>query len=132
MARLPYPDVKGTPLNISKLLSHSPATVNHWSKIAGAHFKDLELSSKNRELVILLSTAKFRSTYEWMHHSAVSAKEGVTDAQREVIAQAGRQKGYFSGQGKLDSLAELFTQKEKVLLLFIEAVIDGPGVADEL
>ncbi|KAK1539137.1 beta-glucuronidase [Colletotrichum costaricense] len=132
MARLPYPDVNGTPLNISKLLAHSPATVNHWSKIAGAHFKDLELSSKNRELVILLSTAKFRSTYEWTHHSTVSAKEGVTDAQREVIAQAGRQKGYFSSQGKLESLAELFTSKEKALLLFIEAVIDGPEVADEL
>ncbi|KAK1480222.1 beta-glucuronidase [Colletotrichum tamarilloi] len=132
MARLPYPDVNGTPLNISKLLAHSPATVNHWSKIAGAHFKDLELSSKNRELVILLSTAKFRSTYEWTHHSTVSAKEGVTDAQREVIAQAGRQKGYFSSQGKLKSLAELFTSKEKALLLFIEAVIDGPEVADEL
>ncbi|KAG7076082.1 beta-glucuronidase [Colletotrichum scovillei] len=132
MARLPYPDVKGAPLNISKLLAHSPATVNHWSKIAGAHFKDLELSSKNRELVILLSTAKFRSTYEWTHHSTVSAKEGVTDAQREVIVQAGRQKGYFSAQGKLESLAELFTSKEKALLLFIEAVIDGPEVADEL
>ncbi|KAI3528933.1 beta-glucuronidase [Colletotrichum filicis] len=132
MARLPYPDVNGTPLNISKLLAHSPATVNHWSKIAGAHFKDLELSSKNRELVILLSTAKFRSTYEWTHHSTVSAKEGVTDAQREVIAQAGRQKGYFSSQGKLEALAELFTSKEKALLLFIEAVIDGPEVADEL
>lgn len=132
MARLPYPDIKGTPLNISKLLAHSPATVNHWSKIAGAHFKDLELSSKNRELVILLSTAKFRSTYEWTHHSTVSAKEGVTDAQREVIAQAGRQKGYFSAQGKLESLADLFTPREKTLLLFIEAVIDGPEVADEL
>ncbi|KAM5356651.1 hypothetical protein ACJ41O_003297 [Fusarium nematophilum] len=130
MARLPYPDVqlKGLPLNVMKQLAHSSATAQHWSSVGAAQFKSLALAPKNRELVILLSTSKFRSSYEWSHHAVVSANEGVTDTQREALAQAGKQKGYFQGQDK----TSLFAPQEGLLLSFVEAVIDGPEVAEDL
>ncbi|KAF9873995.1 hypothetical protein CkaCkLH20_08367 [Colletotrichum karsti] len=132
MARLPYPNVdpKTAPLNILKLLAHTPATANPWSQVGAAQFKDLKLSSKNRELAILLSTSKFRASYEWTHHVPVSTKEGVTDAQRDVLAQAGKQKGFFLRSPP--QTADLFTLQEQTLLVFLEAIIDGPQVSEEI
>lgn len=134
MARLPYPDVemKGMPLNVLKLFSYSSATAEYWTKIGTAQFRKLALSHKHRELVILLSTAKFKSSYEWTHHITISTNEGVTDAQREVLAEAGNQKGFFSEQEKAGQITDLFTPQEKTLLLFLEAIIDEPEVGDDL
>jgi alkylhydroperoxidase family enzyme len=134
MARLPYPDValKGIPLNVLKLFSYSAATAEYWTKIGAAQFRHLALTNRNRELVILLSTSKFQSSYEWTHHITVSNNEGVTDAQRVVLAKAGNQKGYLLQQEKAGQIADLFTPQEKTLLVFLEAVIDEPKVGDDL
>ncbi|KAF4842175.1 hypothetical protein CGCSCA4_v008920 [Colletotrichum siamense] len=132
MARLPSPDPQAKGLNVLKQFAHAPATAKHWGSIGAAQFKNLELSNKNRELAILLSTAKFRSTYEFSHHVPVSTKEGVTDAQREVLIQAGKQKGFLAGQESSEKLKDLFTQKERALLVFLEAVIESPEVDDKV
>ncbi|KAE9568820.1 hypothetical protein CGMCC3_g15046 [Colletotrichum fructicola] len=132
MARLPYPEPQAKGLNVLKQFAHTPATAKHWGSIGAAQFKDLELSNKNRELSILLSTSKFRSSYEFSHHVPVSTKEGVTDAQREVLAQAGKQKGFLAGKDGSGQLKDLFTQKERTLLVFLEAVIEGPEVDDKV
>ncbi|KAF2794375.1 hypothetical protein K505DRAFT_361143 [Melanomma pulvis-pyrius CBS 109.77] len=101
--------------------------------LGGAHFTDLALPQKLRELVILLTTAKFKSTYEFTHHTPVSQATGVTDEQREDIGNAGEQKGYFSkGDGGEGNVG--WEEKEKVLLGFVEAVIESVDgdVSDEL
>ncbi|KAF5521723.1 hypothetical protein CGCA056_v006809 [Colletotrichum aenigma] len=132
MARLTYPEPQAKGLNVLKQFAHTPATAKHWASIGAAQFKDLELSNKNRELSILLSTSKFRSSYEFSHHVPVSTKEGVTDAQREVLIQAGKQKGFLAGKDGSGQLKDLFTQKERTLLVFLEAVIEGPEVDDKV
>ncbi|KAJ9148519.1 hypothetical protein NKR23_g4887 [Pleurostoma richardsiae] len=134
MARLPYTldaSQEYVPLNVLKILSLSSATFKHWAELGSAQFKDLELPRRERELVILLSTSKFPSTYEWTHHVPISAKFGITDVQREELSRAGTQKGYFASQEKGQGETH-FTSKEMTLLLFVEAVIEGPEVSDAL
>jgi alkylhydroperoxidase family enzyme len=137
MARFPYPSWEdknftavGKPtINVLKLLSYSSATVDQWCAIGNAQFTRLALAKKNRELVILLSSAKFGSVYEWTHHIPISARFGVTDIQREELLKAGKTKGYFSEAYWMRNKAG-FTQKERLLLTFLEAVVDV-GEVDE-
>ena len=139
MARFPYPSWEdknftavGKPtINVLKLLSYSSATVDYWCAIGNAQFTRLALAKKHRELVILLSSAKFGSTYEWTHHIPISAKFGVTDVQREDLLKAGKAKGYFSEEYWTRNVAE-FDRKESLLLTFLEAVIDAGEVDEEL
>lgn len=134
MARIPYPSTNGKdsasagkPVpNILKLLSHSGATVKHWGAVGGAQFSQFALSKKNRELLVLLTTAKFGSAYEWTHHVALSAKVGVTDEQRQSLADAGKATGYFS------NVKAGFTDTEILFLQFLESVIDTGDVSDDL
>ncbi|KAF7591038.1 hypothetical protein BBP40_002056 [Aspergillus hancockii] len=137
MARLPYPDFrtqhassKHSTINVLKLLSYSTATVDHWANVGNAQFKHLALSDRDRELVILLSTAKFQSTYEWTHHIPISTKAGVTPEQRSEIKKAGKQSKYFSNRSF--SSATGFSVKDQVLLTFVETIIEHPEVSDEL
>ncbi|KAJ6784647.1 hypothetical protein PWT90_03210 [Aphanocladium album] len=137
MGRLPYPNFhsaldspKHETLNVFKILSYNPATVNHWINIGHAHFKDFSLSKRERELLILLTTAKFRSTYEWTHHARVSDKFGISDRQRSEIAAAGRCAQYFGG-GLFDAGAG-FSEKDVTLLALLETIIEQPYVANEL
>ena len=98
MARIPYPppskfptlSASRPPVNTIKLLSHSPSTVAHWTAVGTAHYRELQLSKRVRELTILYCAAKFQSTYEWTHHVIVSAKI-LTDEERNAI------KGAFEG-----------------------------------
>ena len=137
MARFPYPawedkhfKAVGKPtINVLKLLSYSPATIEKWADIGNAQFAQFALIKKHREIGILLSAAKFGSNYEWTHHIPLSAKFGVTDLQREEILKAGRVKGYFTEEYWTRNKPG-FDQKEKVLLTFLEAVIDI-GEVDE-
>jgi alkylhydroperoxidase family enzyme len=137
MARFPYPDYEdkafaaaGKPtINVFKLLSYSPATVDHWCTIGNAHFTKVSLTKKLREFVILLSSAKFGSFYEWTHHVPLSAKFGITDAQREELLKAGKAKGVFSQEYWAANSAGM-DPEEQVLLTFLEAVIDS-GEIDE-
>lgn len=137
MGRLAYPKYhseldspKHETLNVFKILSYNPATVNHWISIGHSHFKDLTLSNRERELIILLSTAKFKSTYEWTHHIAVSAKVGITERQRGEIEAAGKCPKYFCS-GQFDAGAG-FSERDLTLLLLLETVIEQPHVGEEL
>lgn len=136
MARLPYPDYH-TPhaksrsiLNVMKLLSHSTATVNHWADVGNAQFKHLSLSPRDRELVIMLTTSKFNSAYEWTHHLPLSLKAGVTKKQQTALQASAKQKNYFI-DGTYDPEAE-FGEKDLILLTFVESIIQQPEVSDEL
>jgi alkylhydroperoxidase family enzyme len=77
------------------------------------------LPTKFRELTILLTTAKLKSTYEFTHHTPVSKAAGVTDEQREILKTAGERKHYFT-----HTSSDLFDEKETALLQFVEALIE--------
>ncbi|GAQ42074.1 hypothetical protein AtubIFM55763_006956 [Aspergillus tubingensis] len=137
MARLPYPEspkqhAKSHPtLNIMKLLSYSTATVDHWAGLGNAQFRQLSLPARDRELVIMLTTSKFNSTYEWTHHLPVSLKAGVTKQQQAALKASAKEKNYFIDR-KLDNGAAGFSDKDLVLLSFVETIIQQPEVSDEL
>lgn len=136
MARLPYPDyhtphAKSRPmLNVMKLLSYSTATVNHWADVGNAQFKHLSLSPRDRELIIMLTTSKFHSTYEWTHHLPLSLKAGVTKKQQSALEASAKQKDYFI-DGNYD-LEAGFGEKDIILLTFVETIIQQPEISDEL
>ncbi|KAJ3491477.1 hypothetical protein NLG97_g5590 [Lecanicillium saksenae] len=137
MGRLPYPNFhseldspKHETLNVFKILSYNPATVNQWVSIGHAHFKDFSLSKRERELLILLSTAKFKSTYEWTHHARVSNKFGISDRQKHEIEAAGRGTRYFPN-GLFDPAAG-FSERDVTLLSLLETIIEHPYVDDGL
>ncbi|KAJ9145342.1 hypothetical protein NKR23_g5381 [Pleurostoma richardsiae] len=99
MARLPYSTSfppEYTPLNVFKLLSLNSTTFKFWAEIGSAQLKKVALPPRECELVILLTTAKFRSVYEWTHHIPIPANIGITDAQRDELSRAGVRKGYFA------------------------------------
>ena len=136
MARLPYPDyhtphAKSHPtINIMKLLSYSAATVDHWAGLGNAQFKQLLLSTRDRELVIMLTTSKLNSIYEWNHHLPLSLKAGVTEKQQSALKTSAKEKNYFIHR-KCDSGAG-FSEKDIILLAFVETIIQQPEVSDEL
>lgn len=136
MARLPYPDYhtphsKSHPtINVMKLLSYSAATVDHWAGLGNAQFKNLSLSIRDRELVIMLTTSKFKSTYEWTHHLPISLKAGVTKQQQMALETSAEQNNYFI-DGKC-GVEAAFSARDLVLLSFVETIIQQPGVSDEL
>lgn len=113
-----------------KLLSYSAATVDHWAGLGNAQFKNLLLSARDRELVIMLTTSKFKSTYEWTHHLPLSFKAGVTKKQQAVLETSAKQNNYFINE-KCD-IEVGFSAKDLVLLAFVETIIQQPEVSDEL
>lgn len=132
MARLPYPPYtyhSRSTINAIKLRAHSPATADHWTAIGTAHFRSLALPRKERELATLYLSASFRSSYEWDHHIPLSAQAGVTKERREVLRSAvDRDTRFFAkdgGQG-------MFEERERGMLKFLEAMVRGPDVGDEL
>jgi alkylhydroperoxidase family enzyme len=136
MARLPYPDyhtphAKSRPiLNVMKLLSYSNATVNHWADVGNAQFKNLSLSPRDRELVIMLTTSKCHSSYEWTHHLPLSLKAGVTKKQQFALEVSAKQKNYFIDVNYNPEAG--FSEKDRILLTFVETIIQQPEVSDEL
>jgi alkylhydroperoxidase family enzyme len=116
---------------VLKLFSLSPATFKHWANIGSAQFTKLALPAWERELAILLTTAKFGSTYEYTHHIPISAKFGITDQQRDELARAGAGKNYFAASGETRNTA-CFSPRETAMLRFVEAVIEGPEIQQAL
>ncbi|KAJ5387351.1 hypothetical protein N7509_009892 [Penicillium cosmopolitanum] len=119
MAQLPYPDYN-TPhaaatshptINILKLLSYSTATAHHWTELGHAQFKNLKLSNRDRELVILLTSSKFNPVYEWAHRLPLSLKAGDENFEDEKVG---------------------FSDKDLVLLTFVETIIQQSEVGDQL
>jgi alkylhydroperoxidase family enzyme len=139
MARLPYTDFKdkaftaaGKPtINVMKMLGHSSSTIEHWAAIGAAQFAHFSLPKKLRELVILFTTAKFNSAYEFRHHIPLSSRFGVTDAQRDEFIKAGKTKEKWFSRQRYEN-GNGFAPKELLLLRFLEQIIDDGEVGEEL
>jgi alkylhydroperoxidase family enzyme len=132
MARLPYLNYtyQSRPtINAVKLLAHSPATAEHWTAVGTAHFRSLAVSKKLRELATLYLSARFGSSYEWDHHIPLSAKAGVTEAQRGILHEDAVKDEDFFANGRGEGV---FEGQENAMLAFLEAVVKGPEVSDEL
>jgi alkylhydroperoxidase/carboxymuconolactone decarboxylase family protein YurZ len=90
MARLPYPDRKTFPQELQDFLaqvpehlnfdmmSYSVSTIEMFIRQGQAQYTGLELAPRDRELVILTTSAVTRSEYEFVQHVPISEAMGLT------------------------------------------------------
>jgi alkylhydroperoxidase family enzyme len=129
MARIPFPDRGDAPADLSALLdqmpamapvdmlSHSPALARQFLGLAQAQFTALELTPRNRELLILTVAAHVQCKYEYEQHIPISQDAGVSPALRESI---------WAGtldSGNLDA-------PDRALIGFVGEVLVSPSVPE--
>lgn len=128
MARLPYLDVDAAPaavrdalgllppLNIFSMLGHAETLLEPYLRLGATILGDLQLDPRLRELAILQVAHQSEATYEWVQHVAIGRHAGLTDHQISAIADA-----EVAGHPG-------FTETERAVLAFTEAVVDSPTV----
>jgi 4-carboxymuconolactone decarboxylase len=85
MARIPYAPVTNPgsdhPLNLFRMLAHSPPVLAGFAKLGGALLQDLALDARFRELAIVRVGLLAGASYEVGKHTAIARAVGVTDAE---------------------------------------------------
>jgi alkylhydroperoxidase family enzyme len=129
MARIAYPARDRVPSELAamlaempkvapiEMLAHSPRLAQQFLRMAQAQFTELELSLRNRELLILTVAAHVECEYEYRQHIPISLAAGIKPALRVAI------------WGQTVNPDEL-TESERVLLGFIGDVLASPRVSD--
>ncbi|KAF8857238.1 hypothetical protein BDZ45DRAFT_744625 [Acephala macrosclerotiorum] len=107
------------PLNLFRLWAHSPSTLPHAISLGTACFRDTSLTPYQRELVCLLNAKRLACEYQCKQHIQIAKTTGVTDAQIEALTS-----------GNISST--VWSASEKALLAFVDEVISGPEVSDEV
>ena len=130
MARLPYPDRETLPAELSKLLggmprnnitemlAHASSLTAPFLRLAQAQFTALELSPRQRELIILCVAGRIDCEYEYAQHVPVSEAIGIDVALRERIRD-----------GHVDASED---PAERALLALVVAVVAAPRVSAEV
>jgi len=114
LATMPPPG--GPPLKLFRVLAHNPRVL---TRIKGGGLLDKgSISLREREIVILRTTARRGSEYEWgVHVHFFAAKAGFTP---EQIAAT-------RGNG-----SEAWSEPDRLLIALVDSLIDGNAVADAL
>jgi alkylhydroperoxidase family enzyme len=127
MARIAYPARGAFPADLARtldamprhapieMLAHSPLLAQRFLQLGQVQLGALELSPRNRELLILHVAAKVGCEYEYRQHIPISEAAGVEPDLREAI-----------WSGELDTAA--LPDDERALLAFIDAVLRSPQV----
>lgn len=89
MARIPYPP-QGSPgsdhpLNLLRMLAHSPPILAGFVKLGGALLQSDALEPRLRELAIVRVGLLARARYEVEKHTAIARSVGVTDEQLAAL-----------------------------------------------
>jgi alkylhydroperoxidase family enzyme len=130
MARLPYPSREAMPVetadllnslprnNITEMLAHAHPLAGPFLRLAQAQFTELELSDRQRELVILAVSGLVECDYEYVQHVPISAAVGIDADLRDRVR--GRDFDAPDDPG------------ERALLAFVAAVVRAPRMTDEI
>jgi alkylhydroperoxidase family enzyme len=131
MARIPYPDKESLPSEVGAVLdqmppsapidmvAHSPAIALALLRTTQAQFTSLEVSERDREIVILTVATLTECEYEWTKHVAMSEAVGVSPAARESIRSR-----HFG--------ADTLTRRDRLIITFVKDVIATPRVTDRV
>jgi alkylhydroperoxidase family enzyme len=76
----------GKSFAISRVMANSSHAFRPFIKLASALTHDSPLPRTDREVVILLLAARRNAEYEWREHVVMSARVGITDEQRTILA----------------------------------------------
>ncbi|MCW2626168.1 hypothetical protein [Mycobacterium sp.] len=130
MARLPYPPRDTMPVetadllnglprnNITEMLAHAHPLAGPFLRMAQAQFTALELSDRQRELVILAVSGLVECDYEYVQHVPIFASVGIDADLRDRVRG-----GDFDAPGD---------PGERALLAFVAAVVRAPRMTDEV
>lgn len=99
--------------------AHSPSTLPHVISLGTACFRDTSLTPHLRELVCLLNAKRTECDYQWKQHVQIAKSIGITEEQILALSSG-------------DTSGELWTEDEKALLAFLDAVIAGPVVSNNV
>jgi alkylhydroperoxidase family enzyme len=129
MAKIAFPNRGDVPADLSvildqmpamapvDMLAHSPVLARQFLRLARAQFTTLELTARNREILILTVAAHVQCEYEYEQHIPISQDAGVDATLREAI-----------WTGKLAS--EELSSQEHALIEFVRDVLLSPSVPE--
>jgi alkylhydroperoxidase family enzyme len=130
MARLPYPARDAMPIdiadllnglprsNITEMLAQAQSLIEPFLRTAQATLTSLELSDRQRELVILAVSGLVECDYEFAQHVPMIEAVGIDADLRDRIRG-----------GDFDAFDD---PGERALLAFVAAVFRAPRISDEL
>jgi alkylhydroperoxidase family enzyme len=129
MAKIAFPNRGDVPADLSVLLdqmpamapvdmlAHSPALARQFLHLAATQFTTLELTARNREILILTVAAHVKCEYEYQQHIPIAQDAGVDATLREAI-----------WTGKLN--ADELSPQEQALIEFVRDVLLSPSVPE--
>ena len=130
MARIPYPDKNSLTEDVQKVVdeasqagtghvfwmwSYSVNTVGLIAQLGATQFAKLELPGSVRELMILFAARANSADYEWLQHTPLSERAGVTEEQRAALERN-------------ELTAACFNPQQAAALQLAAAVQAGPTV----
>jgi len=123
MSRIPYRDSSVLPqglppLNLFRMLAHSPSTLPHVISLGTAVFRDTSISPHLRELLCLQNAQRLSCQYQWKQHISIARQNGVSEEQIAALLS-------------VNISCDVFSEKEKALLGFVDQVIKSPEVDEE-
>ncbi|MBV1789288.1 carboxymuconolactone decarboxylase family protein [Marinobacterium sp. D7] len=111
-------DMKGDPINVHKLMAHNPALLNAWWNFRNYSVTGGALGKRRGELVILRVAIHMRAWYEWGSHVERGLACGLTLEEIERV--------------KREPRPELWSEKEYLLLIAVDELVDRHGLSAEL
>ena len=114
LARMMPPGVP--PIGLFRTVAHNPRVLSRWR--GGALLDKGSIALREREIVILRTTARLGAEYEWgVHIAFFAAKAGITEAERAATVHAG---------------AEDWSGAEALLVRIVDALVDDATLSDAL
>ncbi|MCW2630123.1 hypothetical protein [Mycobacterium sp.] len=129
MAKIAFPNRGDVPADLAvildqmpamapvEMLAHSPVLARQFLRLARAQFTTLDLTARNREILILSVAAHVHCEYEYEQHIPISQDAGVDATLREAI-----------WTGKLAS--EELSSQEHGLIEFVRDVLLSHSVSE--
>lgn len=104
------------PIGLFRTVAHNPRVLSRWR--GGSLLDKGSLSLREREIVILRTTARLGAEYEWgVHVAFFAAKAGLSEAERAATVHGG---------------AEAWSGAEAVLVRVVDALVDEATLGDAL
>lgn len=114
LARMMPPGVP--PIALFRTVAHNARVLSRWR--GGALLDKGSISLREREIVILRTTARLGAEYEWgVHVAFFAAKAGLGEGERAATVHAG---------------PEAWTGAEAVLVRIVDALVDEATLGDAL
>jgi alkylhydroperoxidase family enzyme len=114
LARMMPPGVP--PIALFRTVAHNPRVLGRWR---GGHLLDKgSITLRQREIVILRTTARLGAEYEWgVHIAFFAAKAGFSEAERAATVHRG---------------PEAWSGAEALLVRIVDALVDDATLSDTL